>query len=172
MKAIIWREYGSVDVLELKEIDKPVPNDNELLIKIFATTVETGDCELRRYKMHNWILLPMRFYFGLMRPTRINILGQQLAGVIESVGKNVKLLKEGDSVFAPAMSFGTYAEYICLPETNAMAIKPTNMSYEEAAAVPVGGLNALHFLRKADIQRGQKVLIYGSTGTIGTFRCR
>jgi 2-desacetyl-2-hydroxyethyl bacteriochlorophyllide A dehydrogenase len=170
MKAIVWTKYGLPDVLQLKEVDKPIPKDNEVLIKIHATTVETGDCELRRYEMHNKIVYPMRLYFGLIRPTRIKILGQQLAGVIESVGKNVKEFKEDDSVFAPTeMSFGAYAEYICLPSTHAMAIKPDNMTYEEAAAVPVGGLNALHFLRKANIQHGQKVLIYGTSGSIGTF---
>lgn len=170
MKAMIWTKYGSPDVLQFREVDKPVPKDNEVLVKIQATTVETGDCELRRYEIHNKLVLPMKLYFGLIRPTRVKILGQQLAGVIEAVGKDVKLFKKGDSIFAPAtMCFGAYAEYICLPSTHAMALKPTNMDYEEAAAVPVGGLNALHFIRKANIQCGQKVLIYGTSGSIGTF---
>lgn len=170
MKAMVWTKYGPPDVLQLKEVEKPVPRDNEVLIRIHATTVETGDCELRRYEMHNKIVLPMRLYFGLLRPTRVKILGQQLAGVIESVGKEVTLFKPGDQVFAPTeMSFGAYAEYLCLPSTHAIAIKPVNMNYEEAATVSVGGLNALHFFRKANVQRGQKVLIYGTSGSIGTF---
>ena len=170
MKAIVWTKYGPPDVLQLQEVEKPIPGDHEVLIKIQATTVETGDCELRRYEMHNRLVLPMRLYFGLRRPSRIKILGQQLSGVIALVGKEVTQFKAGDSVFAPAaMSFGAYAEYISLPSSHAMAIKPVNMTYEEAAAVSVGGLNALHFLRKADIQCGEKVLIYGSSGTIGTF---
>ncbi len=170
MKAIVWTKYGPPDVLQLKEVARPTPRDNEVSIRIVATTVETGDCEIRRFEIHNWLFLPMRLFFGLIKPTRKTILGQQLAGVIESVGKDVIRFKEGDSVFAPTeMSFGTYAEYICLPSSYAIAIKPTNMSYEEAAAVPVGGLNALHFLRKGGVQSGHKVLIYGSTGSIGTF---
>jgi len=170
MKAVVWTKYGSPEVLQLQTLDKPVPQDNEVLIKIHATTVETGDCELRRYEMHNRLVLPMRLYFGLIRPTRVKILGQQLAGEIESVGKDVTLFKAGDLVFSPTtMSFGAYAEYICLPSTHAIAIKPTNMSFEQAAAVPVGGLNALHFLKKANIQHGEKVLIYGTSGSIGTY---
>jgi len=170
MKAVVWTKYGPPGVLQLQTLDKPIPKDNEVLIKIHATTVETGDCELRRYQMHNRLVLPMRLYFGLIRPTRIKILGQQLAGEIESVGKEVTLFKTGDLVFSPTtMSFGAYAEYICLPSTHAMAIKPTNMSFEQAAAVPVGGLNALHFLKKANIQHGEKVLIYGTSGSIGTY---
>ncbi|MCK5639935.1 MAG: NAD(P)-dependent alcohol dehydrogenase [Gammaproteobacteria bacterium] len=170
MKAMVWTKYGPPDVLQLQELDKPVPRDNEVLIRIHATTVETGDCELRRYEIHNWLYLPLRLYFGLIRPTRVKVLGQQLAGEVESVGKDVKLFKTGNQVFAPTeMRFGAYAEYICLPSTYAIAIKPTNMTYEEAATIPVGGLNALHFLRKGNIQPGTKILIYGTSGTIGTF---
>lgn len=170
MKAVVWTNYGSPDVLQFREVAKPVPRDNEVLIRIVATTVETGDCEIRRFEIHNWLYLPMRFYFGFIRPKRKTVLGQQLAGEVESVGKDVKGFKQGDAVFVPTeASFGTYAEYISIPDSYAIAMKPSNMSYEEAAAVPVGGLNALHFLRKGNIQRGQKVLIYGSTGSIGTY---
>ncbi len=170
MKAVVWTKYGPPDVLQLKQVEKPVPRDNEVLIRIIATTVETGDCEIRRYDIHNWLYLPLRLYIGLIKPRGTTILGQQLAGVIESAGKEVTLFKQGDPVFAPTdMHFGAYAEYICLPSTHAMAIKPINMTFEEAAAVPVGGLNALHFIRKANIQRGQKVLVYGTSGSIGTF---
>lgn len=169
MKAVIWTKYGPPEVLELQEIAKPVPRDNEILVKVYATTVETGDCEVRRYQLHNWLYLPLRLFFGLTRP-RIKILGQQLAGEIEAMGRGVSRFGVGDPIFAPIeMVFGSYAEYLCLPQSAAIALKPDAISYATAAAVPVGGLNALHFLKKGGIQRGEKVLIYGTTGSIGTF---
>ena len=169
MKAMVYTKYGPPDVLELAEVEKPSPKDNEVLIRIYATTVTAGDCELRRFDMPILFWLPIRIYMGILKP-RIKILGQELAGEIESVGKEVNLFGKGDQVFAAADAhFGAYAEYKCLPGTHVMALKPADMTYDEAAGVPVGGLNALHFLRKAKIQRGQNVLIHGSTGSIGTF---
>ena len=170
MRAIVWTKYGSPDVLELKETEKPIPKEHEILVKIHATTVETGDCELRRYKMHNYFYLPMRLYFGLIKPRkRKNILGQQFSGIVESAGDEVTEFNDGDHVFGPSEIFRAYAEYICLPGNSTIALKPHNLSFEEAAAVPVGGINALHFLRKGHVKEGDKVLIYGSTGAIGTF---
>lgn len=169
MKAILCTKYGTPDVLQLGEVDKPIPKDNEVLIKIHSTTVTKGDCEIRSFKILILFWLPLRLYMGIRKPKN-PIIGMELAGVIESVGTDVKQYKEGDQVFAATgIYFGAYAEYICLPSMSTMALKPTNMTYGEAAAVPTGGLNALHFIRKANIKKGQKVLNYAASGSIGTF---
>ena len=169
MKAIVWTKYGPPDVLQLQEVEKPNPKDNEVLINVKAATVTAGDCELRRFDITILLWLLVRIMVGIRKP-RIKILGQELSGEVESVGRNVTQFKEGDPVFAATeMRLGAYAEYACLPGKFPIAIKPSNMSYEEAATIPTGGLNALHFLRKGDIGTGQKVLINGAGGSIGTY---
>ena len=171
MKAIVWTKYGSPDGLQLREVEKPTFGDNDLLIRVHATTVTAGDTEVRSLKFPLWLALPIRLYMGVIRP-RNKILGQEMAGEIEAVGRAVKQFKIGDQVFGTTgFDFGAYAEYLRLPAVSAdgaLALKPTNQRYEEAAAIPVAGLEALHFLRKANIQRGQKVLVYGAGGSIGT----
>ncbi len=175
MKAIIWTKYGSPDGLQLREVEKPTPKDNEVLIKIHAATAATPDTEFRRLKLPPLYVIPLRLYIGFIKPTRITILGTEFAGEIESIGKDVTGYQPGDQVFGyTGLKMGTYAEYICLTESSSgiggvFAKKPVNMSYEEAAAVPFGGLEALHSMRTANIQPGQKVLIVGAGGSIGTY---
>ena len=170
MKAIVWTDYGPPAVLQLGEVERPVPKENEVLVKIHAATVTMGDCELRSLQVPNWVRLPMRGYVGLRKPHRITILGQELAGEIGAVGQAVTRFKPGDQVFAASLfRFGAYAEYLCLPESYPIALKPTNMSYAEAATIPTGGVNGLHFLRRAKVQAGERVLINGAAGSIGTY---
>jgi NADPH:quinone reductase-like Zn-dependent oxidoreductase len=175
MKAVVWTAYGSPDVLQLRDVEKPSPKDNEILIRIYATTVTAGDCELRSLRFPIYLSLPMRLWRGFLRPRENSILGTELAGEIEAVGEDVRRVKEGDQVFGSAgLGFGANAEYICLPEEpgeleGGVAIKPANMTYEEAATVPFGGRDALHFLRLGEVRSGQRILINGAGGSIGTF---
>jgi NADPH:quinone reductase-like Zn-dependent oxidoreductase len=167
MKAAIWTSYGPPEVLEVRDVEKPLPKDDEMLVRIAAANVFPGDCELRRFDIHNVLFwLPIRLFTGIRKP-RIGVLGQELAGEVEAVGKAITRFKEGDQIFSPTAFGGAYAEYICLRERYA-TIKPAKTTLEEAATVSVGGLNALHLLREGDVRSGQKVLIYGAAGCIGT----
>ncbi|WP_379151092.1 NAD(P)-dependent alcohol dehydrogenase [Paenibacillus sp. sgz5001063] len=169
MKAVVCSKYGSPETLRLMELERPVPKGKELLIKVHASTVTAGDIRVRTFKSPVLFWLPMRLVLGLSKP-RKPVLGVELSGEVEAVGHDVKRFKQGDRIFAlTGMRFGAHAEYACLPEDGMVSIKPANTTFEEAAAALYGGTTALYFLRKAGIQKGQKVLIYGASGTVGSF---
>jgi len=167
MKAMVCTKYGPPEVLQLQEVATPAPSDHEVLIRIYATAVTSSDCLIRGSKVPLRLWLPMRLVIGFTKP-RNPILGMVLAGEVEAVGTAVTRFQKGNQVYAFHIRCGTYAQYTCLPETSVMAFKPSTLTYEQAAAVPYGGLLALHFLRKSQIQSGQKVLIYGASGAVGT----
>jgi NADPH:quinone reductase-like Zn-dependent oxidoreductase len=169
MKAIVCTKYGPPEVLQLREVIKPLPADDEILIKIHATTVTVADYRVRSFTIPPSFWIPARLMLGLRRPRKA-ILGAELSGEVESTGKDVTLFKKGDEIFAATlMNFGAYAEFTCLPQAGAVSLKPANISYEEAAAIPIGARTALHFLRKVNIRPGQKILIYGASGSVGTY---
>ncbi|PEA90549.1 NAD(P)-dependent alcohol dehydrogenase [Bacillus thuringiensis] len=168
MKAIICTKYGPPNVLQLQNIEKPKPKKNEVLVKIHATSVSTGDCRIRGFNSPLLFWIPMRIILGFRKP-RKPILGVELSGEIEDIGSDVTQFKKGDPVFAlTELNLGGYAEYTCVHESGLIALKPTNVTYEEAAVIPFGGTSALHFLRKGQIKKGQRVLIYGASGSVGT----
>lgn len=168
MKAIVCERYGSPEVLKVKEVEKPTPLNNEVLIKIYATTVTSGDWRVRSLKVPTGFGSIMRLVLGISRP-RQPILGSELAGVVELAGKDVSKFKVGDSVFAFSdFAMGCHAEYKCIPENGAIALKPTNLTYDEAAALSFGGMTALDFFNRAKLQHGESVLINGASGAVGT----
>lgn len=175
MRAVVYKKYGSPDVLQLAEVEKPVPKSNEVLIRVAASTVTSGAVFIRRgvHPDSKFFTFMLRLVFGLFKPKK-SILGYEVSGEVESVGKDVTLFKPGDKVVGTTtgLKAGAYAEYVCVPEKwkrGVLVHKPDSLSFSEAAAIPVGGMAALHLLDKGDIQRGHKVLVYGASGSLGTY---
>jgi NADPH:quinone reductase-like Zn-dependent oxidoreductase len=169
MKAIVCTKYGAPEVLKIIDIKKPIPKANEVLIKIRATTVTVADCRVRGFNVPASFWLPAKFALGFSKP-RQSILGSELSGIIEEIGINVKKIKLGDKIFAfSEHKFGAYAAYTCMNENDCIVIKPENLSFEQSAALSFGGTTALYFLRKGNIVKGEKVLIYGASGSVGTY---
>ncbi len=168
MKAIVCSKYGPPEVLSMAEIEKPIPKNTEVLVKIHATTVSIGDSRIRGFRVPLSFWIPARLTLGLRKPNKA-VLGSVFAGEIEAVGSDVQHFSKGDHVFgSTGHNLGAYAEYICIPENGCLSIKPIDLTYEEAAAIPWGGNTALYFLRKGDIRKDQKVLIYGASGSVGS----
>ncbi|MBU2945981.1 NAD(P)-dependent alcohol dehydrogenase [Zobellia uliginosa] len=173
MKAIVYTAYGPPEVLKLREVNKPHPKDNEILVKIHAATVTSGDVRLRNSDFPALFWLPARLIFGLFKPKK-SILGHELSGVIENKGKNVTKFAIGDHVFGTStmLNTGSYAEYICLPQEwkhGVVDIKPKNLNFNEAAALPIGAMTAMYLLEKANVSKAQNVLIYGASGSVGSY---
>ncbi|MDG5788839.1 NAD(P)-dependent alcohol dehydrogenase [Evansella sp. AB-P1] len=176
MKAIVYTKYGGPEVLQLKEVEKPIPKDNEIMVRVYATPVSFGDILGRSFKdvspsqfsMPFLFWIPAKIAFGISKP-RKRILGSEFSGEVEYIGKDVKRFKPGDQVFGyVGQNFGAYAEYLCVPEKGIVTIKPSNLSYEEASTIPYGAIMALNLLRKVNVQPGQKILINGASGGIGS----
>lgn len=173
MKAVVYEKYGSPEVLKLKDIEKPKPKEDEILVKIHAATVTSGDVRLRSSDFPPLFWLPARLIFGLFKPKK-TILGHELAGVVEAIGKSVTVFKVGDSIFGTTtmLKTGSYAEYICLPQkwkNGVVGLKPENLTYQEAASLPVGAMTAIYLLEKASLKNGQSVLVYGASGSVGSY---
>ncbi|MDC7998018.1 NAD(P)-dependent alcohol dehydrogenase [Gilvibacter sediminis] len=173
MKAAVYKKYGPPEVLQVKDVQKPTPKDDEILVKIHAATVTAGDVRLRSSDFPPLFWLPARLIFGLFKPKK-NILGHELAGVVEAIGKNVTAFNIGDAVFGTTtmLNTGSHAEYVCLPQkwkNGVVGLKPENLTFQEAAALPVGAMTALYLLKKANLKSGQSVLIYGASGSVGSF---
>ncbi|MDF1810506.1 MAG: NAD(P)-dependent alcohol dehydrogenase [Phycisphaerales bacterium] len=171
MKAVVFDRYGPPEVLKIKEVETPEPRDNEIQVQIRASTIVVGDCEFRSFRFPWWFWVPLRLYSGVLKPKRVRVLGQDLAGIVTKLGKDVQNFSIGDQIVAaPEVQMGGHAEFACLNvEKKAVSKLPDNVRFEDASTLPTGGLNALHYIRKARIEKGDRVLIVGAAGSIGSF---